>query len=390
MKNGIPRAATASAHRLADICICLFLFAVGAAGTGCSGRPKAVEPAAKAVEEPVLQIYNWVDFIGKDTIANFEKETGIRVIYDTYDADQTLEAKLMAGDSGYDVVSTAQDYFSRQIKAGAYEKLDKSLLPNWHYLDPVLLKTLEASDPGNAYAMPYLNSLNGFAYNADMIKERMPDAPLTSLAMLFDPAVVSKFADCGVTFLDSDEDVIQLALAYLGRDPNSQDPKDLRAVEELIAKVRPYIRTFDSSEYISGLANKELCLVMSWSSDYSTIKARARAAGVEINLAFTVPKEGSNAVCTAMLIPAGAPHPKNAHKFLNYILRPKVIAQITNDIHYPNPNMAAAPYVDPQILNDPALYPTPEVLKRTYTASEVSVEFQRLRTRTWTKLKTNH
>ena len=358
--------------------------------TGCSKSTDAVPGASKAAEEKVLHVYNWTDFIGKNTVAEFERETGIRVIYDTYDADQTLEAKLMAGDSGYDVVSTAQDYFSRQIKAGAYERIDHSKLTNWHYLDPVLLKKLEKSDPGNAHAMPYLNSLNGYAYNVDMIRQRMPNAPLDSLAMLFDPAVVSKFEDCGVTFLDSDEDVIQLALAYLGRNPNSHSAQDLADVERLVAKVRPYIRNFDSSEYMTGLANKELCLVMSWSSDYATIKARARAAGIDVNLAFTVPKEGSNAVCTAMLIPAGAPHPDNAHKFLNFILRPKVIAEITNDIHYANPNLASTPYVAPEILKDPAVYPTPEVLARTYTAEEISVEFQRVRTRAWTKIKTNH
>ncbi len=357
---------------------------------GCSGRTGPVAGTAKPAEEQVLNVYNWTDFIGKNTIAEFERETGIRVIYDTYDADQTLEAKLMAGDSGYDIVSTAQDYFSRQIKAGAYERIDHAKLTNWHYLDPVLLKNLEKSDPGNAHAMPYLNSLNGYAYNVDMIRDRMPNAPLDSLAMLFDPEVVSKFADCGVTFLDSDEDVIQLALAYLGRNPNSHSVQDLADVERLVAKVRPFIRNFDSSEYMTGLANKELCLVMSWSSDYATIKARARAAGIEVNLAFTVPKEGSNSVCTAMLIPAGAPHPENAHKFLNFILRPKVIAEITNDIHYANPNLASRPFIDPLILGDPAVYPTPDVLARTYTAEEISVEFQRVRTRVWTKIKTNH
>ena len=356
----------------------------------CSGPPPHGRPAAGGHDEKVLHVYNWVDFIGKTTVADFERETGIHVVYDTFDSDQSLEGKLMAGDSGYDIVSTAEDFFSRQIKAGAYEKLDKAKLTNWHNLDPKMLAVLEHADPGNQYAVPYLNSLNGFAYNVDMIKARMPDAPLDSLAMLFDPSIVSKFADCGVTFLDSDEDVIQLALVYLHRDPNSRDPNDLRAVESLIANVRPHIRTFDSSEYMTGMANDELCLVMSWSSDYATIRTRAKEAGINVNLAFTVPKEGSHLSFSALLIPAGAPHPEAAHRFLNFILEPRVIAQITNDIHYSSPNLAALPYVEPDLLRDPAIYPTPEMRARTYSAAEASIDYQRLRTRTWIRIKTNH
>jgi putrescine transport system substrate-binding protein len=364
------------------------LLVAGLCLAACTKKPS--ENAAPGSEEKVLLIYNWVDFIGKSTVADFERETGIRVVYDTFDADVTLEAKLMAGDSGYDVVATAQDFFSRQIKAGAYERLDHRLLTNWSNLDPKALQALTQADPGNAYAVPYLNSLNGFAYNADLIRARMPDAPVDSLRMLFDPVVVSKFADCGVSFLDSAEDVVQLALVYLGRDPNSRDPKDLKDVEKLIAKVRPYIRNFDSSEFLVAMANKELCIAMSWASDYATIKARARAAGIAINLAFTVPKEGSNAAFTCFLIPAGAPHPENAHRFLNFILRPRVIAKITNEIHYPNPNLASAPFIDAAIVNDPALYPPPSILSHTFLATEVSVEDERRRTRTWTRIKTNH
>lgn len=353
----------------------------------CSGHGSSATPP---VEDKVLYIYNWTDFIGKNTVADFEKETGIRVVYDTFDADVTLEAKLMAGDSGYDIVATAQNFYSRQIKAGAYEKLDRSQLTNWHYLDPTVLKATEDADPGNQYAVPYLLSLNGFIYDEDKINARMPDAPRDSLRMLFDPAVVSKFADCGVSFLDSAEDVLQLALAYLGRDPNSRSPKDLKDAEDLVVAVRPYIRTFDSSEFMTALGNREMCLVMSWSSDYSTAKARAKAAGRELNLHFTVAKEGSNYVVTSFLIPAGAPHRGAAHKFLNYMLSPRVIARVTNDTHYPNPNLGSIPYIDPDILHDPVMYPTPEVMKRAYTATEVGVDYERLRTRAWTRIKTNH
>jgi putrescine transport system substrate-binding protein len=336
-----------------------------------------------------LHIYNWADYIGKDTIAEFEKQSGITVVYDTYDADETMEAKMMAGDSGYDVVSTSTDYFARQIKAGIYQPLDKALLPNWKNLDPQVLELEATADPGNRYAMPYLRHVNGFAYNVDMIRARMPDAPVDSLDMIFKPEVIGHFADCGVTFLDSPEDVLQLALNYLHLNPNTTRPEDYAQAEKLLLKVRPYIRAFDSSEYMNGLATGDFCISMSWSGDYATSRARAKAAGVDVNLAFTVPKEGANGSFDALLIPADAPHRLAAHKFLNYILEPKVIAQITNYIHYGNDNLAANPYVEPNILNDPTIYPTPEIQARLYMATEASPALERLRTRTWTRIKTD-
>jgi putrescine transport system substrate-binding protein len=263
-----------------------------------------------AAEEKQLYIYNWTDFIGPDTIAKFEKLTGIKVTYDVYDAEETMEARLMAGSSGYDVVSASTDFFSREIKAGVYIPLDKSKLSNWKNLDPRILAIQAAYDPGNAHAVPYLHSINGFAYNVDMIKARMPDAPVDSLDMLFKPEIVAKFADCGVTFLDSAEDVLQLALKYLGLDPNTTKREDFKAAETMLMKVRPYIRAFDSAEYMNGMANKEVCLAMSWSSDYALSRARAQAVGVKLNLAFTVPKEGANQTFSSLLIPEGAPHPE--------------------------------------------------------------------------------
>jgi putrescine transport system substrate-binding protein len=311
------------------------------------------------------------------------------VVYDTYDADETLEAKLMAGDSGYDVVSTSTDYFSRQIKAGIYRPLDRTLLPNWNNLDPHILAIEAQADPGNRHAMPYLRHVNGFAYNVDMIRTRITDAPVDSLDMIFKPEIIRRFADCGVTFLDSAEDVLQLALNYLHLDPNTTRPEDYKRAEQLLLAVRPYIRAFDSSEYMNGLGNGEFCISMSWSGDYATSRARARAAGVDVHLAFTVPKEGANGSLDAWLIPADAPHPQAAHKFLNYILEPRVIAAITNEIHYANDNRAADAYVNPQILNDPTVYPSPAVETRLYAAREVGPALERLRTRTWTRIKTN-
>jgi putrescine transport system substrate-binding protein len=356
--------------------------------SACGSDPHATAGGKDAPEEKVLYVYNWADYIGKNTLADFERATGIKVVYDTYDADETLEAKMMAGDSGYDIVSTSTDFFSRQIKAGIYQPLDRAKLPNWKNLNPRILAIEAGSDPGNRYAMPYLRHVNGFAYNVDMVKARMPDAPLDSLDMLFKPEIVARFADCGVTLLDSAEDVLQLALNYLHLDPNSTRKEDYQRAEQLILAVRPYIRTFDSTEYMNGLANKEFCISMSWSGDYAASRARAKAAGVDVNLAFTVPKEGANGSFDALLIPTGAPHPQAAHQFLNFMMQPRVIAAVTNDIHYANDNLAANAFVDPQILNDPAVYPTPEVEARLYESAEVAPALERVRTRTWTRIKT--
>ncbi len=350
----------------------------------CSGRKHPIpEP-----EGQVLNIYNWADYIGYHTIAEFEHATHIKVVYQFYDSNETLETAMFAGHSGFDIVSTTTGFYGRQIKAGAYLPLDKSKLPNWKYLDPAVLAVQAAADPGNRHAVPYLHAMNGFIYNVDMIKVRMPDAPIDSSAMLFDPKVIAKFADCGVTFLDSPDDVIELALAYLHLDPNSRRPEDLKAAEQIVMSVRPYIRQFDSNDYWHQLASKETCLAIAWSSDYSVAQLRAREDGTGAHLAFTLPKEGSNITYNAFLIPASAPHPDAAHKFLNFILDPKVIAEITNDIDYGNDNLGARPYVRKDILDDPAVYPPPAIRARLYLPAELGPDYDRQRTRVWTRIKT--
>ncbi|HEV2287060.1 MAG TPA: polyamine ABC transporter substrate-binding protein [Steroidobacteraceae bacterium] len=343
--------------------------------------------ASAAAEEPVLHIYNWDDYIAPGTVAAFERATGIKVVYDVFDSNETLESKLMVGDSGYDLVSTSMAWYSRQIRAGLYEPLDKAELPNWKNLDPAVLAVQAQADPGNRYAAPYLHAMNGFAYNADLVRARLADAPLASLDMLFKPAVVARFADCGVSFLDSPDDVLELALKYLGLDPNSRRPEDLKAAERLVMAVRPYIRLFDSNDYVYQLASGELCLAMGWSSDYSLAMVRSRAAGLDLHLAFTLPREGSNITYNAFLIPAGAPHPHAAHRFINFLLDPHVIADITNYTHYGNDNLAARPLVHREILDDPAIYPPPAVRARLYLPAEFDVSYQRLKTRTWTRIK---
>jgi putrescine transport system substrate-binding protein len=355
-----------------------FALILAAAATACS---------ADAADKQLF-LYNWADFIGTGTIERFEQRTGIKVVYDTYDAEETMDARLLAGESGYDVVSASTNFSSREIRAGVYLPLDKSKLPNWKYLDPHFLAKLDPSDPGNRYGVPFMQAVNGFAYNVDMIRARMPDAPIGSLDMIFKPEIIARFADCGVTFLDSPEDVLQLALQYLHLDPNSTRAEDYAAAERLLQKVRPYVRNFDSIEYMQALANKEVCIAMSWSADYAVAMARARAAGAPVNLAFTVPAEGANQTYSSFLIPVGAPHPEAAYAFLNYILDPQVIAGITNDIYYGNMNRSASAWVRPEILNDHNLYPTPAVEARLYPSKESSIALQRIRTRVWTRIKT--
>ena len=349
----------------------------------CSGARKP------AVAERHLSVYNWAEYIGKTTIADFEKETGIRVDFDTFDADSTLEAKMLTGGSGYDVVSTSENFFSRQIKAGAYQALDRAKLPNWQNLDPTVLTLLAKYDPGNAHASPYLHSFNGFAYNVEMIRARMPDAPVDSLDLIFKPEIIKRFQDCGVTFLDSPDNVIQLALVYLHLNPNTERPEDFAAAEKLLLSVRPYVRNFDSVEYLNALANGELCIAMGWSSEYSVALGRARAAGIPLTLAFTLPKEGTSNTVNGFLIPFDAPHVAEAHEFINYMLRPDVIAKVTNDIHYPNENLASRSLIAPAILNDPTLYPPPSLLEHAFMPGEISPKTERLRTRIWTRIKTS-
>lgn len=345
--------------------------------------------AARAEEEKALNVYNWSDYIGETTIADFEKETGIKVQYDNYTGNEDLEAKLVIGGTGYDVVFPSSSFFARQIQIGLYQKLDKSKLPNLKNLDPEIMKILDKeADAGNEYAIPYMWGTNGFTYNVKMIQERMPDAPVDSLAMIFDPAVAAKFADCGITFLDSPEDVLPLALAYMGKDPTSQKEEDIIAAADMVMKVRPFIRQFDSQQYLNSLPNGENCISMSWSGDYATASARAAEAGVDIELAYTIPKEGTNIWFDGMLIPADAPHPTNAHLFLDFLMRPDVIAGATNYTYYANANVPAKEFVLPEILEDPAIYPDEATLKRGFPSVIRSQELNRVITREWTRIKT--
>lgn len=338
-------------------------------------------------EEPVLNFYNWADYIGETTLPDFTAETGIHVNYDTFDATAVVEAKLLTGNTGYDVVLHAARYTQRLIDIGAFLPLDKSQLPGWRNLDPWVLEQLQAFDPGNRYAVPYMWGTIGFAYNERMIRERLPDAPVGSSRMLFDPDVARHFADCGISLLDESTSVIPLVLAYLGYDPVSIDPEELREAEAALLAIRPYVRYFSSAKLLVDLPNEEVCIAMSWSGDYAQAQQLANAAGRDIQLAYTAPVEGTLYFFDSLLIPADAPHPNNAHRFLDFLLRPEVIGPVTNLLRYANGNLASRPYLDEDLVNDVASYPTMEMRRNWKPNRLYSPKEERLRSRIWSRVK---
>lgn len=343
---------------------------------------------AAADEAKELNIYNWGDYFAPDTIANFEKEFGIKVRYDTFDSNEMLDGKLSVGSTDYDVVFPSTGFFGRQIKAGVYQPLDKSKLTNWQNIDRAILDRMKPSDPKNAYAAPYLYSMDGVAYNVDMVKKFAPDAPIGSLAMVFDPAVLSKLKDCGVNFLDSPETVIRLALAYLGRDPLSQNPDDIKAAVDQLMKVRPYVRSISSGLVINSMSAGDDCISIAWSGDYASAAARAKENKAGVNLAYFIPREGSGLGIDGMLIPKDAPHPNNANIFINYILRPNVIAAITNYTRYANGVPASLSAIDSEIKNNPGLYPDDAIMHRLYPQVIRDSKMLSVITREWTRFRT--
>ncbi|RON54487.1 polyamine ABC transporter substrate-binding protein [Pseudomonas frederiksbergensis] len=341
-----------------------------------------------AEADDTLRIYNWSDYIGEHTLADFQKATGIKVIYDTFDGYETVQAKLLTGHSGYDLVMLNASLVPPLIKANVFQPLDKKQLPGWSNLNPEIVQKLQAYDPGLIYSAPYTWGSNGVTYNVDMIKERMPDAPLGSLAMLFDPKVVSRFADCGVTMLDAPTEVLPLVLQYLGRDPQSASAEDLKAAQDVLLAVRPYIKKFDSVSYLNSLPNGDTCLAMTWSGDAATAQARAKEAGLKTNLSYFVPKEGSLIWFDDLYIPKDSTHTANAHKFIEFLLQPQNMADVTNLIHYANSNSAATALVDADVLATAAIYPDDATRQRLFTQKTHDAQGMRAMTRVWNNVKT--
>jgi putrescine transport system substrate-binding protein len=348
----------------------------------CSGGPDE-----GSRDENVVNVYNWSDYVAPDTLERFTAETGIEVNYDVYDSSEVVDVKLLAGNSGYDVVVHSNQFSSRLAPIGIFEKLDRSKLPNLVNLDPEVMASIDVYPAVRAYNVPYHWGTTGYAWNAEMVRERLPDHPMDSGDVLFDPDVVSKLADCGVSLLDGSTDLFPMVLAYLGRDPSAVDDENLAAAEAQLKLVRPYIRYFSNQKMISDLPNREVCVAMSWSGDFAQAATRAREAGIDIDLRYTVPKEGSGLWVDGLYIPADAPHRDNAYKFINFLLRADIAADIANTVFYANANGASWEFIDPEILNNPSIFPDEEVWKRVYPILSPDPKRERPRTRAFARVK---
>ena len=336
---------------------------------------------------PTVHVYNWSDYIGQTTLADFDKATGIKPAYDVFDSNETLEGKLLAGHTGYDVVVPSNHFLGKQIKAGAFQKLDKSQLPNYANLDPLLLKRLEKNDPGNQYAVPYLWGTNGIGYNVEKVKAALGVDKIDSWAMLFEPENIKKLSGCGVAFLDSADEMLPAMLNYMGLSPNSQNPEDYKKAEAKLLAVRPYVTYFNSSKYISDLANGEICVAAGFSGDVFQSRARAAEAGKGIDIAYVIPKEGGNLWFDMLAIPRDAGNVKEAHAFINYLLKPEVIAQVSDAVGYANPNPEAGELMNQAVRTDEAVYPSQAIVDKLYVNAELPPRIQRLMTRSWTRVK---
>ncbi|MFT3755926.1 MAG: polyamine ABC transporter substrate-binding protein [Pseudoxanthomonas sp.] len=372
----------------------LSILAVMVASTllaGCGAKKDAGTDAAPAAAEgsKVVNVYNWSDYIAEETNPDFEKATGIKVVYDVFDTDEVLETKLLAGNSGYDVVVPSSSFLGREVQAGVFLPLDKSKIPNYAGIDPVILKRLEGKDPGNTYAIPYMWGTVGIGYNtAKVAKALGSEDAAKSLDIVFKPENMAKLKSCGVSFLDSPIDVIPLALNYLKEDPNSRDPAVIQKVVPLLKAVRPYITNFDSAAYIDTLANGDVCVAVGYSGD--VIQARDRASEAEngVEVAYAIPKEGTSIWVDSLTIPKDAKHADAAYAYINNLLDPKVEAANTNYIGYPNPVPASKEFVDPEIVADTSVYPPAEQVATFFDQGVLPQETAALYNRIWTELKT--
>ena len=361
--------------------------------TASTEQPAAAPAAETAAAEPgsggELNVYNWSDYIGETTVEDFQKETGITVRYDVYDSNETLDAKLKAGNTGYDIVVPTGSFLGQQIQAGIYQKIDKSKISNYGNIDPQILEALKPFDPTNEYAVPYFWGTVGIGVDVAKVKERLGEnAPINSFDLLFKPENAAKLQDCGISMLDSPSDILPPALKYLGKDPHSKSEEDYAAVEQMLTAVRPYVKYFHSSQYINDLADGELCAVIGWSGDVFIAQARAEEAGSKAELSYSIPKEGTLLWVDSFAIPKDAKNVNNALKFIDYLNRPQVAANGVNYVTYASPNKAALEFVAPEVKDNPSIYPTDEVKKNLFSDAPVDPELDRLRTRVWTKIKT--
>jgi putrescine transport system substrate-binding protein len=356
--------------------------------TGLACAAGAMAPASGQGDR-VVNVYNWSDYVAPNVLDDFTKATGIKVRYDTFDSNDTLEAKLLAGKSGYDVVVPTAYFLERQIKAGIFQKLDKAKLPNLANLWPEISKRLAAYDPGNQYAVNYMWGTTGVGYNLAAAKRVLGgEGAIDSWDLIFKPENLAKFKSCGVDMLDSADDIFPAALAYLGLDPNSTAPKDLERAADLVSKIRPAVRKFHSSEYLNALATGEICLVVGWSGDIKQAQKRAAEAKTGVEIRYSIPDGRAQMWFDNLAVPKDAPHVAEAHAFINYLQEPSVAARNTNFIAYPNGNLASQKLIDKAILDDPTIYPPPATMAKLFTISARDIRAQRLINRLWVKVKT--
>ena len=342
---------------------------------------------ALAQEEAVVNVYNWSDYIAEDTVAKFEAETGIKVNYDVFDSNELVEAKLLAGSSGYDVVVPSGFFLERQAAAGIFMELDKSKIPNLSNMDPAVMEATSAHDPGNKFGIDYMWGTTAIGYNPAKVAERLGDQPVDTWDIIFKPEIVSKLADCGVTLLDAPAEIMATALNYLGLDPNSESTDDLKKAEELLMSIRPHVRYFNSSQYIDDLGNGEVCISVGYSGDVFIAQAAAADANAGVEVAYAIPKEGALQWYDLFAIPADAPHPDNAHKFIDFMLRPDIAAANTNYVFYASGNKAALDLIDPAVKEDPAIYPTADIAGKLFTLKAHSPDYDELLTETWQRIR---
>ena len=349
--------------------------------------------AALSLSAPALaqevRVYNWSDYIDEELLTKFEQETGLKLVYDVFDSNEVLETKLLAGSTGYDVVVPSGTFLSRQIEAGVFQKLDKSKLPNIVNVWDDIAKRTAVYDPGNEYSINYMWGTTGIGYNVDKVKEVLgEDAPTDSWALVFDPKNMEKLAQCGVHFLDAPTEIIPAALRYLGEDPDSKDKDVLAKAKPVLDAVRPYVRKFHSSEYINALANGEICVAIGWSGDVLQARDRAAEADNGVTVEYVIPKEGAVLWFDQMAIPADAPNPDGAHKFLNFILDAQNMAAASNYVYYANGNKASQQYLVEDVIGDPAIYPDETTVKNLYSTTSYDLKTQKFVTRMWTAIKT--
>ena len=337
-----------------------------------------------------VRVYNWSDYIDQSVIDQFEESTGIEVIYDVFDSNEVLEGKLLAGSTGYDIVSPSIEYLGRQIRADIHLELDKKAIPNFNNLDPIMMEMLSSMDPENKYAIPYLWGTTGIGYNRAAIDKIMGEGfEMNTFDVLFKPDLIKNFEKCGIAFLDAPSEVFKAALFYIGKDPNTKDPSDYRGeAYELLKSIRPYIRYFHSSKYINDLANGEICLVFGWSGDILQAGDRAREVNNGVSIEYEIPREGGQIWVDMMSIPNDAPNAENAHLFLDFILEPEVMAMISNKVKFPNAIPESKKFISKDILNNKAIYPDQQTLNKLFLAEIANPRVDRMMTRQWINIKT--